>query len=63
LLQQGVSHRLGIDFGNTSIAPIVVTDVDGVPHRFEIRSMLVPTGHAMSAREFSNPDARGGYPS
>jgi hypothetical protein len=25
--------------------------LDGGRHRFEIRSMLVPTGHAMSARE------------
>lgn len=55
------AHRLGIDFDNTLIAPIVVTDVDGVRHQFEIRSMLVPTGHAMSAREVSKPDARGGY--
>jgi len=39
----------------------VVTDVDGVRHRFEIRSRLVPTGHAMSAREVSKPDTRGGY--
>jgi hypothetical protein len=56
-----LAERLGVDFDNTPIAPIVVTDVDGVRHRFEIRSMLVPTGHAMSAREVSKPDARGGY--
>lgn len=56
-----LAHRLGVDFDNTPIAPIVVTDVDGVRHRFEIRSMLVPTGHAMYAREVSKPDARGGY--
>jgi hypothetical protein len=46
---------------NTPIAPIVVTDVDGVRHRFEIRSMLVGTGHAMSAREVRHRDGRGGY--
>ena len=51
-----LADRLGIDFDNTPIAPIVVTDVDGVRHRFEIRSMLVGTGHAMSAREVRNRD-------
>jgi len=56
-----MAARLGIDFDNTPIAPIVVTDVDGVRHRFEIRSMLVPSGHAMSAREVSKPDAPGSY--
>ena len=54
-----LAERLGVD--NTPIAPIVVTDVDGVRHRFEIRSMLVGTGHAMSAREVRHRDARGGY--
>ena len=52
---------LGIDFDNTPIAPIEVTDVDGVRHRFEIRSMLVGTGHAMSAREVKTRDAEAGY--
>ncbi len=56
-----LADRLGIDFDNTPIAPIVVTDVDGVRHRFEIRSMLVGTGHAMYAREVRNRDAEGGY--
>ena len=51
-----MADRLGVDFDNTPIAPIVVTDVDGVRHRFEIRSMLVATGHAMSAREVKNRD-------
>ncbi len=55
------AERLGIDFDNTPIAPLVVTDVDGVRHRFEIRSMLVGTGHAMYAREVRKRDARGGY--
>ena len=55
------ADRLGVDFDNTPIAPIVVTDVDGVRHRFEIRSMLVGTGHAMSAREVRNREAGGGY--
>jgi hypothetical protein len=55
------ADRLGIDFDNTPIAPIVVTDVDGVPHRFEIRSMLVGTGHAMYAREVTTRDAEAGY--
>jgi len=54
------ADRLGIAFDNTPIAPIVVTDADGVRHRFEIRSMLVGTGHAMYAREVRSRDA-GGY--
>ena len=56
-----LADRLGIDFDNTPIAPIVVTDVDGVRHRFEIRSMLIATGHAVCAREVGTRDARGGY--
>ncbi len=56
-----LADRLGIDFDNTPIAPIVVTDVDGVRRRFEIRSMLVGTGHAMYAREVRNRDGKGGY--
>ncbi len=56
-----LAERLGVDFENTLIAPIVVTDVDGVRHRFEIRSMLVPTGHAMYAREITKLETRGGY--
>jgi hypothetical protein len=38
---QELADRIGVDFDNTPIAPIVVADVDGVRHRFEIRSMLV----------------------
>ena len=56
-----LAERLGVDFDNTPIAPFVITDVNGVPHRFEIRSMLVGTGHAMYAREVRHRDARGGY--
>jgi hypothetical protein len=55
------ADRLGIDFDHTPIAPIAVADADGVRHRFEIRSMLVGTGHAMSAREVRHRDAAGGY--
>ena len=32
-----LAQHLGVDFDNTPIAPIVVTDADGVRHRFEIR--------------------------
>ncbi len=56
-----MADRLGIDFDNTPIAPITVADVDGVRHRFEIRSMLVGTGHAMYAREVRNREGEGGY--
>jgi hypothetical protein len=56
-----LADRLGIAFDNTPIAPIVVADAEGVRHRFEIRSMLVGTGHAMYAREVRSRDAAGGY--
>ncbi len=56
-----LADRRGIAFDNTPIAPIVVADADGVRHRFEIRSMLVGTGHAMCAREIGSRDAAGGY--
>ena len=56
-----MADRLGIDFDNRPIAPLVATDVDGARHRFEIRSMLVGTGHAMSAREFKSRDGEAGY--
>ena len=55
------ADRLGVDFDNTAMPPFAITDVDGVRHRFEIRSMLVPTGHAMYAREIGRPAAKGGY--
>lgn len=55
------ADRLGVDFDNTAIPPFSITDVDGVRHRFEIRSMLVATGHAMYAREIGRPGANGGY--
>ena len=51
--------RLGLAFDNTPLQPIVVTDIDGIPHTFEIRSMLVPTGHSMEALETG--DRQSGY--
>src|SRR5690606_38744026 len=55
------ADRLGVDFDNTAMPPFAITDVEGVRHRFEIRSMLVPTGHAMYARAIARPGANGGY--
>jgi hypothetical protein len=43
--------RLGVAFDNTPLQPVTVRDVDGVVHTFEFQSMLVPTGHALHARE------------
>jgi len=54
------AERLGIVFDNRALQPIVVDDADGVPHTFTIRSMLVPTGHAMEALEIVG-DGRQGY--
>lgn len=55
------ADQFGVAFDNTAIAPFAITDVDGVRHRFEVRSMLVATGHAMHAREVVKPGAKGGY--
>ncbi len=51
---------MGVDFDNTPLQPVTVPDVDGVEHTFEFRSMLVPTGHALHARE-RVADAEEGY--
>lgn len=51
---------MGIDFDNTPLQPITVSDADGVDHTFEFRSMLVATGHALYARE-RLPEGREGY--
>jgi hypothetical protein len=42
------------------LQPVTVRDIDGVEHTFEFRSMLVPTGHALYARE-RVPDEQEGY--
>lgn len=55
-----MADRLGIDFDDTTLQPIVLSDADGVPHTFEIRSMLVPTGHELEAVESPRPE-QGGY--
>jgi hypothetical protein len=51
---------MGIEFDDTPLQPVTVTDADGVEHTFEFRSMLVPTGHALYARE-RVPDEQKGY--
>lgn len=51
--------RLGVAFDNTVLQPIVFAGHDGAPRTFEIRSMLVPTGHEMIAQEV--PYRTGGY--
>ena len=38
---------MGVDFDNTPLQPIAVSDADGIEHTFEFRSMLVGTGHAL----------------
>ena len=46
---------MGVEFDTTPLQPVTVPAADGVEHTFEFRSMLVPTGHALYARE-SQPD-------
>jgi hypothetical protein len=56
---QDVARRMGVDFDNTALAPVVLNDGEGFPHRFEIRSRLVPTGRVMDALEIQEGQARG----
>jgi hypothetical protein len=51
---------IGVDFDHTPLQPVILSDTDGVQHTFEFRSMLVPTGHALYARE-RVPDEQKGY--
>jgi hypothetical protein len=51
---------MGVDFDNTPLQPVTVSDADGVEHTFEFRSMLVPTGHALYTRE-RVPEGQEGY--
>jgi hypothetical protein len=46
-----MAAHLGVAFDDTALQPIVLADHDGVPRTFEIRSILVPTGHEMIAQE------------
>jgi hypothetical protein len=50
----------GVDFDNTPLQPVTISDTDGMEHTFEFQSMLVPTGHALYARE-SVPEGQEGY--
>jgi hypothetical protein len=47
------ADRLGVAFDTIPLVPIVLADAEGVPHTFEIRSMLVATGHEMEALEIT----------
>jgi hypothetical protein len=51
--------RMGVAFDNTPLQPVTVRDVEGIEHTFDFRSMLVPTGHALHARERVADDAEG----
>ena len=55
-----MADRLGVAFDNPPLQPIVIADADGVPHTFQIRSMLVATGHELEALEITN-DRQLGY--
>lgn len=46
-----IAERMGVEFDQTRLQPVTVADADGVEHTFEFQSMLVPTGHALHARE------------
>jgi hypothetical protein len=52
--------RLGVAFDNTPLQSVELTDADGAIRAFEIRSMLVPTGHEMIAQEVP-PRERGSH--
>lgn len=54
-----MAQQLDVDFDDTPLAPVVLADHDGVPHSFEIRSRLAPTGHVMEAIEVAVPEREG----
>jgi hypothetical protein len=54
------ADRLGIDFAELVLDPVVVMEADGEPHTFEIRSLLVPTGLELEATETPRA-AKAGY--
>jgi hypothetical protein len=54
-----VARRMGVDFDNASLAPVILNDASELPHHFEIRSQLVGTGHLMEAIEVLEGEARG----
>jgi hypothetical protein len=54
-----MADRCGVALRPSSFQPVELTDADGVPHTFQIRSMLVPTGHELEAVE--SAAAEGGY--
>jgi hypothetical protein len=54
-----MAQQLGVDFDDTPMAPVVLADHDGVPHTFEIRSRLAPTGHVMEATEILRREREG----
>jgi len=55
-----IAERIGIDYDEPQLPPIVVDDANGTPHTFLIRSILVPTGYEMEALETTEGD-RPGY--
>jgi hypothetical protein len=54
-----MADRLGVDLAPSSFQPVELTGADGVPHTFQIRSMLLPTGHELEALE--SAPAEGGH--
>ena len=54
------ADRLGIDFEEPQVQPIVLQDADGAPHTFKFRSLLVPTGLEIEAVAITE-DQRDGY--
>ena len=55
-----IAARMGVEFDDTPVQPIELTDALGIRHGFEIRSLLVATGREMIAEEVPRPE-HGGY--
>jgi len=55
------AEQLGVQFDEPRFRPIVLTDVDGIEHTFNVRSMLVPTGYKMEAFETAGHGTTGYY--
>ena len=53
--------RMGVAFDTTRLGPIELPDNDRAMHRFDVKSLLVATGHEMIAEEIPRREDGGGY--
>lgn len=54
-----MARTMGVEFDDARLAPVVMDDVEGESHTFDIVSRLAATGHVMEAIEIRQDEARG----